>query len=159
MDKFTKSLILCAPVVAVIALIAFWPGKYQYHNTLTNEDFMSDQNAIRAEFRIDGDSVEGFYLSFDAMSGMIELMPAFEKENSYGNGPAWECIAEYLISRRQGLEEIDLDSESDAFLAVCKRREPLEKLRAILLEVVADEQTLRDVIRQARAAGFGHGDL
>jgi hypothetical protein len=158
MDKFTKLLILCALVVAVVALIAFWPGKYQHYNTLTSEDIMADQNAIRAAIRIDGDSVEGFYLSFDA-SGMIELMPAFEKENSYSNGPAWECIAEYLISRRKGLKGINLDSEGDALLAVCKRREPLEKLRAILLEVVADEQTLRDVIRQARAAGFGHGDL
>jgi hypothetical protein len=158
MDKFTKLLIFCALVVAVVASIAFWLGKYRYHNTPTHEDFMADQNAIRAAIRIDGDSVEGFFLSFDAI-GMLELMPVFEKENSYSNGPAWEVIAEYLISRNQDLKGIDLDSEGDALLAVCMKREPLEKLHAILLEVVADEQTLRDVIRQARAAGFGHGDL
>lgn len=34
MDRFTKSLFLCAIVVAVIALICFWPGKYQYSATV-----------------------------------------------------------------------------------------------------------------------------
>jgi hypothetical protein len=30
MGRFTKSLLLSAPVVAVVSLIGFWPGKYQY---------------------------------------------------------------------------------------------------------------------------------
>jgi hypothetical protein len=33
MDRFTKLLFLCALVVGVVALIGFWPGKYQYYNT------------------------------------------------------------------------------------------------------------------------------
>src|SRR5215510_10140681 len=30
MDRFTKSLLLCALVVAIVALIGFWQGKYHY---------------------------------------------------------------------------------------------------------------------------------
>jgi hypothetical protein len=33
MDRFTRLLFLCALAVGVIALIGFWPGKYQYYNT------------------------------------------------------------------------------------------------------------------------------
>jgi|SRR6266498_1019297 len=33
MDRFTKLLFLCALTVGVVALIGFWPGKYQYYNT------------------------------------------------------------------------------------------------------------------------------
>jgi hypothetical protein len=34
MDRFTKSFLLCALVVAIVALIGFWPGKYQYSATV-----------------------------------------------------------------------------------------------------------------------------
>lgn len=119
---------------------------------------MTDQNAIRAAIKIHGDSAEGFSLCFEA-SGMIELMPLFEEEDSYSNGPAWEGIAEYLITQATSLEEIELDSEGDALLAQCTRREPIEKLQAILIEVASDEQKLRNLIHDAREAGFGAGDL
>ena len=33
MDRFIKMLFLCALAVGVVALIGFWPGKYQYYNT------------------------------------------------------------------------------------------------------------------------------
>jgi hypothetical protein len=33
MDRFIKLLFLCALAVGVVALIGFWPGKYQYYNT------------------------------------------------------------------------------------------------------------------------------
>jgi len=33
MDSLTKFLFFCALLVAVSALIAFWPGRYQYYNT------------------------------------------------------------------------------------------------------------------------------
>ena len=33
MDRFTKLLFLCALAVAVVALIGFWPGQYQYYTT------------------------------------------------------------------------------------------------------------------------------
>jgi hypothetical protein len=33
MDRFTRLLFLCALAVGVVALIGFWPGKYQYYNT------------------------------------------------------------------------------------------------------------------------------
>jgi|RhiMethySRZTD1v2_1073278.scaffolds.fasta_scaffold4314584_1 hypothetical protein len=33
MDRFTKLLLAAALAVAIVALIAFWPGKYQYYNT------------------------------------------------------------------------------------------------------------------------------
>jgi hypothetical protein len=122
------------------------------------EESMANQETIRAAIRIDGNLAEGFALSFDA-KGMIELMATFEKENSYGNGPAWEGIAGYLMGRYGGLAGIELQSEGDALLAECKTRAPLEKLQAILLELAADEQTLRHVIRDARNAGFGEGDL
>ena len=33
MDRFIKLLFICALAVGVVALIGFWPGKYQYYNT------------------------------------------------------------------------------------------------------------------------------
>src|SRR5262249_8229307 len=33
MDRFTKLFFFCALAVGVVALIGFWPGKYQYYNT------------------------------------------------------------------------------------------------------------------------------
>jgi hypothetical protein len=90
---------------------------------------------------------------------MIELMPVFEAEKSYSNGPAWEALIEYLISSDPRLSELELDSESDAALGFSKTREPLDTLRAILLDAAEDEQQLRKLIRAGRAAGFGHGDL
>ena len=119
---------------------------------------MADQNAIRAAIQIDGDSSEGFFLCLQPHD-MDELTPLFEEEDSYSNGPAWEGIAEYLINQDPSLEEIELDSEGDALLAYCARREPLEKLQAILIEVASDEQKLRNLIHDAREAGFGYGDL
>ena len=90
---------------------------------------------------------------------MVELMPVFEAERSYSNGAAWEALLEYLISSDPRLSELKLDSESDAALGFSKKREPLDALRAILLEAAGDEQKLRKLIRDGRAAGFGHGDL
>jgi hypothetical protein len=100
----------------------------------------------------------GFVLSIDS-EAMLELMPVFEAERSYGNGPAWEALIEYLISSDPRLSELSLDSESDAALGFSKEREPLDALRATLLDAAADEQKLRKLIRAGRAAGFGHGDL
>jgi hypothetical protein len=33
MDGFAKFLIFCVLIVAIGALVGFWPGKYQYYNT------------------------------------------------------------------------------------------------------------------------------
>jgi hypothetical protein len=33
MDRFIKLLFLCALAIGVVALIGFWPSKYQYYNT------------------------------------------------------------------------------------------------------------------------------
>jgi len=33
MDTLTKTLLLSALAVCIIALFVFWPGPYQYHNT------------------------------------------------------------------------------------------------------------------------------
>jgi hypothetical protein len=90
---------------------------------------------------------------------MVELMPTFEKEHSYGNGPAWEGIARYLMGRYEGFTGIEFQSEGDALLAECRTRPPLDKLQALLYELAADEETLRQVIRDARNARFGEGDL
>ena len=100
----------------------------------------------------------GFVLSITS-DAMVELMPVFERERSYSNGAAWEALIEYLISSDPRLSELNLDSESDAALGFSKKREPLDTLRAILLDAAGDEQKLRKLIRDGRAAGFGHGDL
>jgi hypothetical protein len=100
----------------------------------------------------------GFRLSI-AADAMLELMPVFETEGGYSNGPAWEALIEYLISNEPRLAGLGLDSESDVALGWSSTREPLDLLRSILLEAAADEQKLRKLIRDGRAAGFGHGDL
>ncbi len=97
-------------------------------------------------------------LAVDA-DAMLELAAVFEAERSYSNGPAWEALIEYLMSKDARLSGLELDSESDAALAYGKKREPLDGLRALLLDAAEDEQKLRKLIRDGRAAGFGHGDL
>lgn len=89
-------------------------------------------------------------------AAMLELMPVFEEEKSYSNGPAWGALIEYVVASEPRLSDYELDSEG---LGWCLTREPLERLRSILLEASAEPQKLRRLIRAGRAAGFGHGDL
>ena len=89
-------------------------------------------------------------------AAMLELMPVFEEEKSYSNGPAWGALIEHLVSSDPRLSDYQLDSEG---IGWSPTREPLDRLRSILLEAAADPSLLRKLIRDARAAGFGHGDL
>lgn len=87
---------------------------------------------------------------------MLELMPVFEAERSYSNGPAWGALIEYVISSDPRMSDYEMDAEG---LGWSETRNPLDRLRSILLEAAADPQKLRRLIRDGRAAGFGHGDL
>jgi hypothetical protein len=87
---------------------------------------------------------------------VLELMPLFQLEGSYSNGPAWGALIEYVVSSDPRSSDYELDSEG---LGWSQTREPLDRLRSILLEAAADPAKLRKLIRDGRAAGFGHGDL
>jgi len=54
MDKFTKSLLVAALSVAVVALIAFWLSQYQYHNTNERVLVRTNRYTGHTEFYIVG---------------------------------------------------------------------------------------------------------
>jgi hypothetical protein len=118
---------------------------------------MIDPEMLKAAFTVQRFAYGGYILNF-AGEAMISLMPAFEAEDSYGNGPAWEALADY-VTRTNGLTGIELDSESDAMIARCSLEAPLRSLADALRDAANDEQRLRQLIREARADGAGHGDL
>jgi hypothetical protein len=98
----------------------------------------------------------GGYVIHIGEEAMLGLMPVFEQERSYSNGPAWGALIEYVVSSDPRLSDYKLDPEG---LGWSKTKEPLDRLRSILLEAAADPSKLRKLIRDGRAAGFGHGDL
>jgi len=117
-----------------------------------------DLDLIRSSFSITFHPETGFALELGS-DAMVETMELFESVDSYSNGPAWEGMAEYLISRNPGLDGIELESEAGAMLARCEMRKPLEDLQARLIGAASDDDELRALIICARKAGFGHGDL
>lgn len=119
---------------------------------------MRNLDLIRGSFSINVGYEGGFVLELGS-DAMEETMPLFEAVDSYSNGPAWEGIAEYLISLDAGLDGIELESEACALLARCETREPLEALQASLIRAASDDDALRSLIVRAREAGFGDGDL
>ena len=109
------------------------------------------RNAIRVAEHPAG----GFVIRIGA-DAMLELMSTFEAESSYSNGPAWGALIEFVVSSDARMSDYQLDAEG---LGWSSNREPLDRLRAILLEAAAEPDKLRALIRAGRAAGFGHGDL
>ena len=98
----------------------------------------------------------GGYVIRIGLDAMLELMPIFEEEGSYSNGPAWGALLDYLMASDPRIADLKPDPEGLGWSAT---REPLERLRAILLEAAAEPRLLRKMIRDGRAAGFGYGDL
>ncbi len=117
---------------------------------------MVNIDLVRSSFSIDFHPETGFVLELGS-DAMVETMPLFESVNSYSNGPAWEAMAEYLISRNPGLEGIELESEAGAMLARCETRNPLEDFQARLIDAASDDDELRALILCARKASFGRG--
>jgi hypothetical protein len=115
----------------------------------------NSDSQIEASIQVISHPKGGFVLRI-GQAAMLELMPVFEEEKSYSNGPAWGALIEYVVSSDPRLSDYELDSEG---LGWSSTREPLERLRSILLEAGAEPQKLRRLIRDGRAAGFGHGDL
>ncbi len=97
----------------------------------------------------------GFTLRI-GIDAMVELLPAFESVKSYSNGPAWSGLIDYIIATDPRVADYEMDSEGRCWSAT---RDPLDRLRAILLEAVVDEAKITALILAGRAAGFGHGEL
>jgi hypothetical protein len=87
---------------------------------------------------------------------MDALTSVFEAERAYSFPPAWATLLEYVIANDPRMVDYELDSEGRGWSAT---REPLDRLRAILLEAAAEPELLRKLIRDARAAAGGQGDL
>ncbi len=83
----------------------------------------------------------------DAMEQTLSL---FEAHGSYSNGPAWGALIEHVVATDPRMSDYELDSEGRGWSST---RAPLERLRSILLEAVADAATLRELITAARLAG------
>jgi hypothetical protein len=90
---------------------------------------------------------------------MLACAAVFEAEKSYSNGPAWEALIEHLAASDPRAAGVHVESESDAAIAVGRARPVLEALRARLVAAASDDAELGRLIRAARAAGRGEGDL
>ena len=110
---------------------------------------------VTEPIRIQSHPSGGFVLRI-GQAAMTDRLPIFEQAGSYSNGPAWGALIEYVVATDPRMSDYHLDAEGRGW---CKTREPLERLRAILLEVTADAARLQPLILAARAAGFGQGDL
>jgi len=97
------------------------------------------------------------YLNCDNLMG--QFSPAFEKAGSYGNGPAWLGIIEFLAAVNPKIEGLDYDDESGAVVVRSTQKEPLEELCHRLEQSTSSEGRLIETIREAKDLGYGHGDL
>ncbi len=114
-----------------------------------------DQAKIASAIQVIPHARGGFVIRIRG-DAMIELMPVFESAGSYSNGPAWGALIELVVATDARLADYELDTEG---LGWSENREPLDRLRDILLEAAADPARLRALIDRGRAAGFGCGDL
>jgi hypothetical protein len=114
-----------------------------------------DQEKISKAIRVMSHPDGGFVIRIDD-DAMLELMPVFESAQSYSNGPAWGALIEFVVATDPRVSDYELDTEGRGWSPT---REPLDRLRAILLEAAADASRLAALIREGRAAGFGCGDL
>jgi hypothetical protein len=106
---------------------------------------------------VERDGERGYVLRVKGL-GLLAAFDAFEAAGSYGNGPAWAELAEYLIASTPAIAGMSIDEESDAFLAYARSRVALDTLRELLIETVADSASLGEAVASAREA-LGHGDL
>ncbi|MCC6528265.1 MAG: hypothetical protein IT373_36810 [Polyangiaceae bacterium] len=90
---------------------------------------------------------------------MLKAMPAFEAVRSYSNGPAWLGLIEFAARSEPTLRIDDSDDESDAAMVYTRERAGVEGIKERLVNLAADPETLQRTILEARAKGFGHGDL
>jgi hypothetical protein len=114
-----------------------------------------DQKKTASAIRVLAHARGGFVIRVGE-DAMRELMPVFEAAQSYSNGPAWGALIELIVATDPRVADYELDAEG---LGWSPTREPLDRLRAILLEAAADPTRLVALIREGRAAGFGYGDL
>jgi Immunity protein 51 len=71
-----------------------------------------------------------------------------------GTGCCWEALVltavEALSDQPPWIDELDFDSEQSAFCVRANRREPLERLAAMLNDLIADPSRLAAAIRQTK---------
>ena len=119
---------------------------------------------LACEYRIDLCVARALVVEVKAVASLLsvheaQLLTYMKLGRSYGNGPAWAAIVEYLGSKDAALRSLELDDESDALLVRSTDMNVLDSLRQRLLDLALHPAALRAVIRDARASGFGHGDL
>lgn len=116
------------------------------------------KDALMRELIVESDATRGYVLGVRG-AALLAAFPAFEAAGSYGNGPAWAALAEYLLATSPTLTGVHLDDQSDAFLAYANEEATLQKLRAQLIDTVSNDSKLRAAVAAARERGFGEGDL
>ncbi len=73
----------------------------------------------------------------------------FTKRGLVPDGHTWErAIIEYSEENDLDVSKLDFDSESDLFSVYSETRDSLEKLAAIIVEFVTDEEALPNVLRR-----------
>lgn len=116
------------------------------------------KDTLMREMAVKSDGSRGYVLGVHSKA-LAAAFPAFEAAGSYGNGPAWTALGEYLLSANPAITRVTFDDEADAFYAYATEEFALQGLRTRLIDTVSDGGKLREAIAAARARGFGHGDL
>ena len=116
------------------------------------------KDTLMREMVVKSDAARGYILGMHSKA-LVAAFPAFEAAGSYGNGPAWAALAEYLLGTDPAITGVTVDDEGDAFFAYAKEEAALQELRTRLIDTVSNDSKLREAVAAVRAGGFGHGDL
>ena len=116
------------------------------------------RDTLLREMTVKRDAARGYVLGVHG-EALAAAHAAFVAAGSYGHGPAWVALAEYLLSTNPTITGVTFDDEGDAFLAYAEKEAALQELRTRQIDTISDDRALREAIAAARAGGFGHGDL
>jgi hypothetical protein len=116
------------------------------------------KDTLLREMSVKRDAARGHVLGVHG-EALVTAHAAFKAAGSYGNGPAWAALAEYLLSVSPAITGVTLEDEGDAFFAYAEEEAMLQALRTRLIETVSEDSKLREAVAAARARGFGHGEL
>jgi len=116
------------------------------------------KDTLLREMTVKRDAARGYVLGVHG-EALATAHAVFKAAGSYGNGPAWAALAEYLLGIDPGISGVTFDDEGDAFFAYAEKEATLQELRTRLIDTVSDDRMLREAVAAARARGFGHGDL
>src|SRR5262245_35630457 len=89
------------------------------------------KDTLLREMTVRRNASRGYVLGVHG-EALVAALPAFKAAGSYGNGPAWAALAEYLLSTKPTITGVTFDDEGDALLASAEEEAALQELRTRL---------------------------